>query len=195
LLQQLDWRKKESEKRAVRTCGTSTTPTQGRRNEREREKKADRNDQKNPVSFLLPSPNAARLLGEMNMGTIAYNPDAQDSIRHSKGKTQQNPKNHKKPKTNPKKKKKTTNSCHGMSQTKLVRRTQFLPRRTKTKGGKKKMQFMKRTRTRTRRGSREAREEQEEELLECEALSAASKLFANYCTNQLQIFLCYCLIL
>jgi len=42
----------------------------------------------------------------MNMGTIAYNPDAQDSIRHSKGKTQQNPKNHKKPKTNPKKKKK-----------------------------------------------------------------------------------------
>jgi hypothetical protein len=38
------------------------------------------------------------------MGTIAYNPDAQDSIRHSKGKTQQNPKNHRKPKTNPKKK-------------------------------------------------------------------------------------------
>jgi hypothetical protein len=104
LLQQLDWRKKESEKRAVRTCGSSTTPTQGRRNEREEKKKADRNDQKNPVSFLLPSPNAARFLGEMNKGTIAYNPDAQDSIRHSKGKTQQNPKNQKKLKTNPKKK-------------------------------------------------------------------------------------------
>jgi hypothetical protein len=95
LLQKLDWRKKESEKRAVRTCGSWTTPTQGRRNEREREKKAERNDQKNPDSFLLPSPNATRLLGEMNKGTIAYNPDAQDSIRHSKGKTQQNPKNQK----------------------------------------------------------------------------------------------------
>ncbi len=88
----------------MRTCGSSTTPTQGRRNEREEKKKADRNDQKNPVSFLLPSPNAARFLGEMNKGTIAYNPDAQDSIRHSKGKTQQNPKNQKKLKTNPKKK-------------------------------------------------------------------------------------------
>jgi hypothetical protein len=43
----------------------------------------------------------------------------------------------------PSPKKKTANSCHGVSQTKLARRTQFLPRRTKTKGGKKKMQFMK----------------------------------------------------
>jgi hypothetical protein len=143
LLQQLDWRKKESEKRAVRTCGSSTTPTQGRRNERERKRKADRNDPKNPVSFLLPSPNAARFLGERNKGTIAYNPNAQDSIRHSKGKSQQNPKNHKKSKTTPRKKKPPTNSCHGMSQTKLARRTQFLPRRTRTKGGEKKMQFMK----------------------------------------------------
>ncbi len=31
----------------------------------------------------------------MNEGTIAYNPDAQDSIRHSKGKTQRTTKNQK----------------------------------------------------------------------------------------------------
>jgi hypothetical protein len=96
-------RKWEAGSENLRQLDDTHTRTSERKREREK-KKADRNDPKNPVSFLLPSPNAARLLGEMNMGTIAYNADAQDSIRHSKGKTQQNPKNHRKPKTNPKKK-------------------------------------------------------------------------------------------
>jgi hypothetical protein len=56
LLQQLDWRKKESEKRALRTCGSSTTTTQGRRNERERKKKPTETTKKIPSlsSFLHP---------------------------------------------------------------------------------------------------------------------------------------------
>jgi hypothetical protein len=63
------------------------------------------------------------------------------------------------------------------------------------KGGKRKCSSWNKEEQEQRRGNREAREEQEVELLECETLSAASKLFANYCTNQHQIFLCYCLIL
>jgi hypothetical protein len=92
----------------------------------------------------------------MNEGTIAYNPDAQDSIRHSKGKTQRTTKNQK---PTPTPKKKTANSCHGVSQTKLARRTQFLPRRTKTKGGKKKnaVHEMKKNKKRKQRSSRGAR--------------------------------------
>ncbi len=82
-----------------------------------------------------------------------------DIQKEKPNKTQKKKKKKKKNKPK-KKKKKTTNSYHGMSETKLARRTQFLPRRTKTKGGKKnavhemKKNKNKKRKQRSSRGSR-----------------------------------------
>lgn len=140
--------------------------THTRTSERKREgkkKKPTETTKRIPSLSSLPSPNAARLLGKMNEGTIAYNPDAQDSIRHSKGKTQRTTKNQK-PTPTPKKKNPPT-LVTAWVKPGLLEEPNFFLDEQKQKGEKRKMQFMKWRRT--RRGSREAREEQEEELLKC----------------------------
>lgn len=139
--------------------------THTRTSERKREgkkKKPTETTKRIPSLSSLPSPNAARLLGKMNEGTIAYNPDAQDSIRHSKGKTQRTTKNQK---PTPTPKKKTRQLLSRRESNQACSKNPISSSTNKNKRGKKKMQFMKWRRT--RRGSREAREEQEEELLKC----------------------------
>jgi hypothetical protein len=103
----------------------------------------------------------------------------------------------KKSKTTPRKKKKKNHQLLSRHESNQACSTNPIPSSTnKNKRGEKENAVHEMKKNKNKKEETEKLERSKKrELLECETLSAASKLFANYCTNQQQIFLCYCLIL
>lgn len=119
---------------------------------------------------------------------------AQDSIRHSKGKTQRTTKNQKPTPSFPPKKKPPTLVTAWVKPSLLYEPNSFLDEQ-KQKGEKRKCSSWNEEEKEQKEEAEKLERSKKRSSWSARPFSAVSKLFANYCTNQLQILLCYCLIL